>query len=482
MEIRTGRDYRESLRDLKHTVFVFGEKVDDVTSHPSIIPHINSAALTYEAAEQPEYADLMTAKSHLTGETINRFTYIHQSPQDLIKKVKMLRMLGQQTGTCFQRCVGFDGLNALYNVTYDTDKALGTGYHPRFVEYLKYVQKSNVMVCGAMTDPKGDRSLPPSQQEDPDQYLRVVSRQKDGIVIRGAKLHQTGGVNSHEILVMPTTALKEEDKDYAVACAIPSNASGVTFIFGRQSNDMRKLHREQIDMGNSRFGIVGGEALIVFDDVFVPMDRVFMLGEHQFAGQLVEMFASYHRQNYGGCKGGVADVIVGATAAIAEFQGTEKAAHIRDKITEMLHLAETLFCCSLACSSEGQMTPAGSCYVNPFMANIVKHNTTRYIYEICRLAHDIAGGFIATMPSEKDLESPEIGEYVKKYFKGAAGVPAEDRIRLGRLIENMTGGTALVESMHGAGSPQAQRVMIYRQGNLKHKKSLALKLANIKRD
>ncbi len=482
MEIRSGKDYRDSLRDLKHNVFVMGEKVEDVTGHPAIIPHINSAAVTYEMAELPEHADLMTAKSHLTGETINRFTYIHQNPQDLVKKVKMLRMLGQQTGTCFQRCVGFDGLNAVFNVTYDMDKALGTGYHPRFTEYLKQVQKSNVMVCGAMTDPKGDRSLPPSQQEDPDQYLHVVSEQKDGIVIRGAKVHQTGGVNSHEILVMPTTALKDEDKDYAVACAVPSNASGVTFIFGRQSNDMRTMEQQEIDMGNCEFGIVGGEALIVFDDVFVPMDRVFMLGEAQFAGPLVEMFASYHRQNYGGCKGGVADVIVGATAAIAEFHNIERAAHVRDKITEMLHLAETLFCCSVACSSEGQMTPAGTCYVNPFMANIVKHNTTRYIYEICRLAHDIAGGFIATMPSEKDLESPDVGDYVKKYFKGAAGFSAEDRIRLGRLIENMTAGTALIESMHGAGSPQAQRVMIYRQGNLKHKKNLALKLAGIKRD
>lgn len=480
MKINTAQEYKDSLKVLKHKVYVSGKQVEDIVDHPILRPHVNAAAMTYELANRPESQDLLTAVSHLTGERISRFTHIHQSTQDLVKKVKMLRLLGQQTGTCFQRCVGMDALNALYCTTFDMDEKLKTGYHQKFKDYLAYVQSHNFMCCGAMTDPKGDRSLPPSLQPDPDQYVRVVKREKDGITIRGAKLHQTGGVNSHEIVLMPTTALKEEDKDYAVACAVPVNSAGITFIFGRQSNDSRKMELGEIDKGNAEFGIVGGEATVVFEDVFVPWDRVFMCGEFEFAGQLVEMFASYHRQNYGGCKGGVSDVVVGAAATIAEYQGTGKASHVRDKITEMLHLTETLFSCSLACSAEGQPTPSGAYYVNPMLANIAKHNTTRHIYEICRLCHDIAGGFIATMPSEEDFRSPEVGDLVRKYFSSVAQIPAEYRLRMGRLIENMTSGTALVESMHGAGSPQAQRVMIYRQGNLRHKMQLAQKLAGIK--
>lgn len=481
MKINTAQEYKDSLRALKHKVYVFGKQVEDIVNHPIIQPHINAAAMTYELANRPETQDLVTAISHLTGERISRFTHIHQNTQDLVKKVKMLRLLGQQTGTCFQRCVGMDALNSLYCTTYEMDEKFKTGYHKKFRDYLTYIQSNNFMCCGAMTDPKGDRSLSPSQQPDPDQYVRVVKREKDGIIIRGAKIHQTGGVNSHEIIIMPTTALKEEDKDYAVACAVPVNSPGITFIFGRQSNDSRKMESGEIDKGNAEFGIVGGEATIVFEDVFIPWDRVFMCGEFEFAGQLVEMFASYHRQNYGGCKGGVSDVVVGAAATIAEYQGIAKASHVRDKITEMLHLTETLYSCSIACSAEGQPTPSGAYYVSPMLANIAKHNTTRHIYEICRLCHDIAGGFIATMPSEEDLRSPEVGALVKKYFSSVAQIPTEFRLRIGRLIENMTSGTALVESMHGAGSPQAQRVMIYRQGNLKHKMQLAQKLAGIKK-
>ncbi|MBC7293535.1 MAG: 4-hydroxybutyryl-CoA dehydratase, partial [Thermoleophilia bacterium] len=193
-------------------------------------------------------------------------------------------------------------------------------------------------------------------------------------------------------------------------------------------------------------------------------------------------FASYHRQNYGGCKGGVSDVIIGATVAMAEYNGVARASHIRDKIVEMVHLTETLYAGSIACSAEGRRTPSGAYFVDPLLANVLKQNVTRFIYEICRLAHDIAGGLIATLPSERDLRHPEIGKYVEKYFRGVADVPTEHRFRMVRLLENMTGGTALAESMHGAGSPQAQRIMIARQANLEHKKQLAERLAGIKGD
>ena len=249
------------------------------------------------------------------------------------------RMIAQRTGSCFQRCVGFDAMNAMYSTTYDMDQKLGTDYHRRFCDYLKYIQENDFMVSGSMTDVKGDRGKAPHQQDDPDMYVRVVDKNDKGVIIRGAKAHMTGIINSHEMLVMPTVALREEDKEYAIACAVPVDAPGIIHIFGRQTNDLRRLEGD-MDQGNATFGVVGGEALTILEDVFVPWERVFMCGEYEFAGTLVERFASYHRQNYGGCKGGVSDIIIGATAQMAEYNGVAKASHIRDKITEMIHLAE----------------------------------------------------------------------------------------------------------------------------------------------
>ena len=473
-----GKQYRESLKKLKPVIYYMGEKIDDVTSHPAFKPHVNAAALTYEMALAPEFEELCSAKSHLTGEKINRFTHIHQTHDDLIKKVKMLRAIGQQTGSCFQRCVGFDGMNATYSITYDIDKKKGTDYHERFKNWLKMIQSKDLMPSGAMTDPKGDRSLSPSQQKDPDLYVHIVERKKDGIIVSGAKAHITGAVNSHGHLFMPTSAMKAEDKDYAVCFYAPIDAPGMVHIFGRQSNDTRKCECS-MDQGNAEYGCVGGEALIVLDKVFIPNEHVFMCGEYEFAGELVERFATFHRQNYGGCKGGLADVLVGAVYALTQAQGTSKASHVKDKIAEMIHLAETIYCCSIACSCQGFQQPAGSFQADPLLANITKLNVTRNAYEIARLAHDITGGLLATMPSEFDLKDPAVGKWVDKYMKGVSDVPAETRIRLIRLIDAMTCGTALAESMHGAGSPQAQKIMIERRGNLERKKKLAEKLAKI---
>lgn len=478
--MKTGREYIDSLRKRKIKVYLKGQpiKSEELVDHPFIRGHVNSAAMTYDLAHDPAFEDLMTATSHLTGKKINRFTHIHQSVEDLIKKVKMLRMISQKTGTCYQRCVGFDAVNALYTVTFEMDKKLGTDYHRRLVKFLEYWQENDLMVAGAMTDVKGDRSLRPSQQADPDLFVHVVEKNDKGIVIRGAKAHMTGMVNSHAMLVMPTMAMGPEDKDYAVSCAIPVDAPGVLHIFGRQTNDDRKCEGD-IDQGNARFGIVGGECLTVLEDVFVPWENVFMCGEVEFTGPLVERFACYHRQNYGGCKGGVSDVVIGAAAVMADMSGYGKAAHIKEKLNEMIHLTESLYACSIACSAEGKPTASGAYYVDPLLANVGKHNITRFIYDIDRLAQDIGGGITATMPSESDLRNPEIGKYVEKYLKGVAGVPTEHRMRIARLIENMTGGTALVESMHGAGSPQAQKVFYSKLANLEHKKRCAMDIAGV---
>jgi 4-hydroxybutyryl-CoA dehydratase/vinylacetyl-CoA-Delta-isomerase len=479
MKIKNGAQYMESLKRVKPRIYYKGERIKDVTTHPATAPHVRAAAMTYALASDKEYKDLALAVSHLTGRTISRFTHVHQGVEDLIKKVKLLRVLGQKTGSCFQRCVGLDGINATYSVAYEIDAKHGSDYLERFKKWLTYIQDENLMVVGAMTDPKGDRSKGPADQSDPDQYVHVVERRPDGIVIRGAKLHMTGAVNSHEILVMPTTSMDQRAKDYAVVCAIPIDAPGVTLIFGRQASDDRRDRRERIDAGKPRFGAVGGEAVIAFEDVFVPTERVFMDGETDFTGTLVYRFAAHHRANYGACKTGLMDVLTGAVTYLTQVQGTDKGSHVKDKITEMIHLCETLYSSSIACSAEGWRTPSGAYMVNTMLANVCKQNVTRMHFEVARLALDLAGGFIATLPSQYDLESEDVGGLVRKYFSAVAGIPTEHRMKIARLIEAMTGGTALVESMHGAGSPQAQRIMILREGDLDKKVRLAKALIGI---
>ena len=477
----TGKQYEESLRKKNFKVYLQGELVDNPVDHPIIRPSMNSVKMTYELAEDPQYADLMTATSSLTGKKINRFCHLHQSTEDLVKKVKMQRLLGQKTASCFQRCVGMDAVNAVDSVTFEMDRKLGTTYHERFKKFLLMMQEEDLTVDGAMTDPKGDRGLSPSQQPDPDLYLRVVEKRADGIVVRGAKAHQTGALNSHWILVMPTIAMTKEDADYAVSFVAPADTEGIYYIYGRQSSDTRKMEGGNLDVGNSQFG--GHEALMVFDDVFIPNENIFMCGEYEFSGLLVERFAGYHRQSYGGCKVGVGDVLIGAAAVAADFNGAAKASHIKDKLIEMMHLNETLYSCGIACSAEGHKTASGTYLIDLLLANVCKQNVTRFPYEITRLAEDIAGGAMVTLPSEHDLNHPEIGKVVRKYFKTTSSVSTEDRMRILRLVENLTLGTAAVgyrtESMHGAGSPQAQRIMIARQGNLAHKKELAKNIAGI---
>ncbi|MGB6128574.1 MAG: 4-hydroxyphenylacetate 3-hydroxylase family protein [Psychrilyobacter sp.] len=482
MALMTGEEYIQSLKKMKTKVYLMGELVEDFTNHPMIRPSINSVAATYDLAQQKEYENVMTAVSNITGERVNRFCHLHQSTEDLKNKVKMQRLLGQKTASCFQRCVGMDAFNSIFSTTFEIDEKYGTTYHERFKKYMKFVQDNDLTVDGAMTDPKGDRGLAPHQQADLDLYLRVVEQREDGIIVRGAKAHQTGAVNSHEHLIMPTMAMGENDKEYAVSFSIPSDAPGILMIYGRQSCDIRKLEDGHIDVGNPKFG--GQEALVVFNDVFIPNERIYLNGENEFAGVLVERFAGYHRQSYGGCKVGVGDALIGAAALAAEYNGVTRASHIKDKLIEMTHLNETLYACGLACSTEGVATKAGNYQIDLLLANVCKQNVTRFPYEISRLAEDIAGGLMVTMPSDIDFKHPIVGEYCNKYFIGNSKVPVENRQKVLRFIENLTLGASAVgyrtESMHGAGSPQAQRVMIARQGNIEGKKQLVKDLTGIK--
>ena len=476
--IGSGAEYVESLRGRGLRVFLFGERVEEPVDHPLIRPSINAVAETYDLAlREPELA---TAMSPFTGERVNRFLHVARSPADLVMQNKMQRRLGQNTGTCFQRCVGMDAFNSLFSVTYEIDEKHGTPYHERLRAFLAQMQEHNYVVGGAMTDVKGDRSKPPHQQDDPDLFVHVVKENDEGVVLRGAKAHQTGCINSHWIIAMPTMRLGPEDRDYAVVAAFPVHAPGITYVYGRQSCDTRSMEGGTVDAGNANYS--GQEAMIILDDIFVPWKHVFMHGEHEFASMLVERFTCYHRRSYV-CKTGVGDVLIGAAAQAADYNGVERASHIKDKLVQMTHLNETVYATGIASSYQAQRTRSG-CYLNDEMlANVCKHHVTKMPFEIGRLAQDLAGGLVSTAPSEKDLNHPEIGALLDKYLKGRPEVPTLARIRVLRLIENMTMGRNavgyLTESMHGAGSPQAQRIQIARQMQLDLKKRLARMLAGI---
>jgi 4-hydroxybutyryl-CoA dehydratase/vinylacetyl-CoA-Delta-isomerase len=476
--IVTGEDYIASLRGRNLKVFLFGELVAEPVDHPLIRPSINAMAKSYDlAAAQP---DLATAVSPFTGERVNRFLHIAMSVDDVVRQNKMQRRLGQLTGTCFQRCVGMDALNALYSVTYEIDEEYGTPYHARLKAFITEMQLRNYVIGGAMTDVKGDRGKPPSQQADPDLHVHVSRRTPEGVYIRGAKAHQTGCINSHWLIVMPTLRLEPDDREFAIVGALPVDAEGVTYVYGRQSCDTRSLEGGEIDVGNRQFS--GQEVLVIFEDAFIPNELIFMDGETDFAAMLVERFTSYHRRSYV-CKSGVGDVLIGAAATIADYNGVGQASHIRDKLVEMTHLNETIYATGIASSYQSQATRSGAYLCDDMLANVCKHHVTRIPYEMGRLAQDLAGGLVVTLPSEADYRHEELGPLLEKYLKGRDNVPTEHRIRILRLIENMTLGRNavgyLTESLHGAGSPQAQRIQIYRQMQIDFKRKLARRLAGI---
>lgn len=478
-KIYTGDEYVESLRNRGLEVYLFGKKVKEPVDHPVIRPSINAVAKTYDLAiAAPELASVI---SPFTGEKVSRFLHVCTDASELVMQNKMQRKLGQLTGTCFQRCVGMDAFNALYSVTYEMDEKYGTDYHNRMKSFLTTMHQYNCVVGGAMTDVKGDRSLPPHQQSDKDMFVHVTKRSKEGIWITGAKAHQTGCVNSHWMVVMPTMRLGEKDVDYAIVGAVPVTASGITYIYGRQSCDTRAMEGGNIDVGNAQYG--GQEAMVVFEDVFIPNEYIFMDGEYDFAAMLVERFTTYHRRSYV-CKTGLGDVLIGAAASIAEMNGITKASHIKDKLVEMTHQNETIYAAGIASSYQGYATKAGNYLCDGMLANVCKHHVTKMPFELSRLAQDIAGGLVSTLPSEKDLNHPEIGRLLQKYLRGRADVKTEDRVRILRLIENLTMGRNavgyLTESMHGAGSPQAQRIQIGRMMQLEYKKRLAAILSGIK--
>ncbi len=467
--MRTASAYLESLRARTLRLYVDGERVDQPVDHPRIRPAVNAIAATYALAHDDATRELATTHSDLLDATVNRFTGLFREPGDLVRKLEMQRVLGKLTGTCFQRCVGLDGINALFIATHEA----GPRAHGKFRTWLTEVQRNDDVINGAMTDAKGDRSKRPPEQ--PEQFLRVVRRTDEGVVIHGAKLHQTGAANSHQILVMPGQGLRPGEEDFAIACALPVDAQGVTMVLGRQPSDGR---RGGPDAGNARFG--GQECVVLFDEVFVPWSRVFLDGDLDACNTLVTAFAGFHRASYGGCKPGNLDVLIGATDLLTRLHGVRRASHVRDKLVTMTHLTETIHGLGLAASHRSHQHRSGVWQVDSVLANVCKHHVTSIPYEVVRLAEDLAGGSMATMPSLADLDHPEFGPALHTV------VGSRERAQALRLVESLTYGAGSVpfriECMHGAGSPQAQRIVLEREVDWDAKVARARVLAGIDSD
>ena len=477
MTLKTVEQYYESLRQMNPTAYILGERVTSAIDHPLIRGQVAAVAQTYALAQDPEGKKLLVSESKLIGGEVSRFVKLYESVDDLLTKVKMLKLSSQRVGTCYMRCTGMDALNATAVVTYEVDRKYGTNYQERFLKYLKYVQENDLVIWSGVTDVKGDRSLRPSAQTDPDMYLHIVDKTKDGIIVRGAKIHQSGSLCAHEGLIMPSREMKEGDKDYAVCFAMPGDAKGIIHVYGRGTLEERAM--AETDLGNVEFSKFC--PLVIYDNVLVPWDRVFLCGEYEFAGQLVRAFSSYHRHSHGGCKSGVGDVLIGAAAAIAEYNGVADASHINAKLVEMIRTCQAMYGCCLAASVEANKSNSGVYLVDSVLANTAKLYEGREYHEVLRLLVEIAGGLVADMPSEKDLRSPEIGHFIEKYLKGTADVPTEERMRMFRLIEKLTFETRdIVSNIHGGGSPEAHRMTLLRDTDLATKKELAKRLAGIK--
>lgn len=466
--MRTKQDYLESIERRNAEVYAYGSRVTGLYDHPCFRPAMDAIGLTYELAREPGNAERFTADSPFTGERVNRFLHIHQDREDLLRRLRLGRFMVRRHGACIgARCVATTALNALYAGSYDMDSELGTGYHDRVREFIRHVQQNDLAVSGAMMDVRGDRHLPPHRQADPDLYLRVVEKRNDGIVVRGAKASISGAAISNEIVVFPCTRLEAEDADYAVSFAVPSDAPGVIHVAEAPAPNMRRLVGREMDYGNARYG-VHGSTHVIFEDVFVPWERVFMCGEHPFAGPLVDTFATLQRLYSTGCKTGHRDLLMGAAVAAAEYNGVEAARHIRDKLTDLFLESEKAFGCALAAVYTGRQTPSGVFVPDGLYANIAKLQGVDAIWQGNTIASDIAGGLVCTLPTADDLQHEKTGPLIDKYFKGKADVSTENRIRIMRLVEYLTGQGSVVpiESTHGGGSPEAQR-MVIRQALLK---------------
>jgi 4-hydroxybutyryl-CoA dehydratase/vinylacetyl-CoA-Delta-isomerase len=466
------------LRRLKPIVYIRGKQVKSVPDEPLLRPGVNAVSLTYEYAQRQEYSDTMLSTSHITGKGISRLLHINTNTDDLLRKLEMTRLLCRTAG-CAQRYLTHDALNAIYENTYKLDQEFDSEYHHRFLKYLQYVQNEDLATCVAMTDAKGDRSKRPHEQGNPDLYLRMVEHNQKGIVVRGIKAIVTGAPYTHEIIVLPTRNMTDKDKDYAVSFAIPVDAEGIEMVSreaGRPNDSSAEL--------SSKYG--QATALIMFDDVFIPWERVFLAGEWQFAGSLTESFATHHRLSCIGCRAGLGDMLIGASAKMAEYNGLDpnRVSHVRDKITDLIKYVESFYACGVTASVFGKETRAGNFCPDPVYSNIGKLLQGLHVYDMFKASHEISGGILVASPYPEDMEVPDIKTRLTEYLKGKENVPADHRLKVARLLEDITasyqGGWYSVISIVGGGPPEAEKIEIMRKYDLEERMSHVEKITGIK--
>ncbi|MCL6610849.1 MAG: 4-hydroxyphenylacetate 3-hydroxylase family protein [Peptococcaceae bacterium] len=473
--MRTVQQYIDKLRSMRPNVYMGGRLVprDD----PRFMGGIRTIATTIECGLDPQYSDLMTARSHLTGKTINRYTHVHQSVEDLLKKQEMTRFLCRKVGGCIDRCMGIDATNALSVVTKDCDNAHGTDYHQRFLKWLEYFQENDLVAACAQTDVKGDRSKRPHEQADPDLYVHVVEKRDDGIIVRGAKNHISIVPYADEIIVVPTRALTQKDADYAVAFAIPADAEGVKLVTRATGTRERKILTGSV-------GQYQVDCYVIFEDTFVPWERVFLCGEHMFGGMLALMFALYHRHSYTGCKPAVSDCLMGQAALVAEYNGIEKAHHVREKLADYVAVAELVYGAGIASAVKARRAASGTYVPDPVYVNVARYHAGVNLYHEFEMLADLSGGLPATLPPEEDFFSPETGPLLHKYIMRNPKISAENQHRLFRLLSDTLcsamGGVAQVGGMHGGGSPVMEKIGIMAAYDIEARKRLAKQLAGIR--
>ena len=476
MGVKTRAEYLRSLQELRPNVYKFGKLITDVTLDPATRRTVESHARAFDAARDPVLKDLFTTTSSLTGDKILRFNSLMTTPEDVINNARFKRACYRMTGTCTGGlCVGWNAANVMWAVTHDIDRDTGTDYHKRLKLWLTGVQQDGLVVAGALTDAKGNRSLKPSQQPDPDSNLRIVEVREDGIVISGAKVMICGVAASNEIFVLPGSIYGESDSAFAVACAVPRDIEGLTIVETRRPSDERELEDDSFDIIET--GIT--QAYLMFDHVFVPRARVFLCGEYKYTAKVIQYFTATYRACIGACVAGQGDVMVGAAAAMARVNGLA-AKTFMNKLSDMSTNHERTFGLGVGAIALGKQHEAGPWFADALLAHTNKVMVATLPYETKRLCQDIGGGIVETgcFPSYKDFTSPEYGHLIQKYIK-AGDASAETRARMARLTEWLTLGAGVPGCMHGGGSPDGARMVIRANTPLEEYVDYARSLAGV---
>lgn len=454
----------------------------DVFDNPNIRTVIEANKASYRWALDPRYQQTMTAVSPLTNDRVNRYVYLCQSREDLVDKAMAGTFTAERLGTCIYRCPGLDAFHALAGTTWEMDHNLKTEYHDRFVKYLKWVQENDLVVAGALTEPRGERKKRALDWPDPFLSLKLVEKKSDGIVVRGAKVNISGAYAANELVVLPQSAKRKGEEDYALAFAIPTDTEGITYICQYSPYSAERENTDDIyELGNPLFG-QRETSMIVFDNVFVPWERVFHCGEAEYSTHFVERFAKTHRMTCGGtCKVGFMNLIIGACKLLQEYKGMEKVQHINDELVEMVVLRETGRACGLSAANLGQEDPQGSGVYLPdeLMGNVSKLNICNAFWRVMALAGDIGGGLLVTLPSLKELKNPETKRYVEEFLGFGSHVPTEHILKVTKHLQHWTAGQHGVGTWHGAGPAMAQKIMIQRSVNYEHEKNLVRKTLRI---